>query len=196
MAEFNPFASPAYGGSPFQTGAVPDLVIEEHAGLWREGSLLVMHRNARLPDRCVKSNQPAHGRLRRKLQWHHPAIYLLILVALLIYVIVAIVMTKRATIYIGLSEEWFVRRRRAIATAWLMALAGIGSFVGGIALVDQHPQAGWLILLGLVLVLAGAVWGIVKATLVTPKRITDEHIWLKGVHPDFLAELPRLPNTW
>ena len=41
-------------------------------------------RMARLPDRCVVSNQPAEGfTLKRKLTWRHPALYLLVLPGLL-----------------------------------------------------------------------------------------------------------------
>jgi len=50
-------------------------------GVWRSGSLLVMHRNARLPDRCVKTNSAENvRRLKRNLSWHHPGLYLWLLV--------------------------------------------------------------------------------------------------------------------
>ena len=56
-------------------------------GLWRKGSLLVMHKMAPLPNRCVKCNVPTERRLKRVLSWHHPAIFLSLLAGLLIYVI-------------------------------------------------------------------------------------------------------------
>jgi hypothetical protein len=196
VSEVNPYESPGPYEVSFPAEVVPESVAP-NAGLWRDGKLLVMHRQAALPDRCVKSNQPAHGRcLRRKLAWHHPAIYLLILVAVLIYIIVAVALTKRATIFIGLSEEWFARRRRAILIAWGLVLSGIALMVAGVVYVDRFPPAAWLIALGPILFLVAAIWGIVRAQLVTPTRITNEHIWLKGVHPAFLAELPPLPREW
>jgi hypothetical protein len=30
--------------------------------MWRDGSLLVVRKGEAFPDRCIKSNQPAHGR--------------------------------------------------------------------------------------------------------------------------------------
>jgi len=55
------------------------------AGVWRDNKTLVMTKDALLPDQCVKCNAPAHGfKLKRKLTWHHPALYLIILVAWII----------------------------------------------------------------------------------------------------------------
>src|SRR3954464_15581653 len=57
-------------------------------GVWRDGPILVMHKIAPLPDYCIKCNSPANGlRIRRKLSWHHPALYILVFGAALFYVI-------------------------------------------------------------------------------------------------------------
>src|SRR6476660_2337793 len=105
--EVNPYASPR------EVGNYPQLAIgHPFAGLWRHGDMLVMHRLAPLPDICVKSNEPATRRLRRSLSWHHPAIFLLLLISPLIYIIVALILRKSATLYIPLTDEWFARRRR------------------------------------------------------------------------------------
>jgi hypothetical protein len=45
-----------------------------------------------------------------------------------------------------------------------------------------------------VLLLAGAIVGSVQARIVAPSRITKEYVWLKGVHPDYLASLPPFPG--
>jgi len=59
----NPYASPSMAGmhGMNQYGS-PNM-----GGLWREGQLLVMDRNARLPNICVKSGQPAQRFLARNL---------------------------------------------------------------------------------------------------------------------------------
>jgi uncharacterized membrane protein len=155
-----------------------------------------MHKAASLPDWCVKSNQPAYGRrLKRNLNWHHPMIALLVRISPLIYIIVALIVMKRATIHIGLSEAWFARRRQAILVAWGLILASIALFVAGAAFIDRAPEAGWLFLLAIGLFFGGAIYGLVAARMVRPTRITDTHVWLKGVHPDFLAGLPELPPS-
>jgi len=118
---------------------------------------------------------------------------LLIAVHLLIYLIVALIVQKKATIHIGLSDEWFARRWRTIIIAWSLILVSVAMFVGGAVLVDQVQWSPILIIVSLPLGLGAALWGLIRARLVTPKRMTDEYVWLKGVHPDFLARLPEWP---
>lgn len=188
MSEVNPYASPIH------TNYQPPVVLAEMVGqgLYRKGRELVMHKQAVLPDRCVKSNEPANGRrLRRNLYWHHPAIYLTILISLLIYIILALILQKRARIDIGLSDRWFRKRRRGILIAWLLFLVGVVLIVVGCA--SSAPHAGWAIPVGLALALFAAIYGLIAARLVVPARITNEYVWLKGVHPDFLATLPPWP---
>jgi hypothetical protein len=188
----NPYAAPqqaAYSqqAAPQKPSAYP--------GLWRQGNILVMHKMAPLPDICLKSNQPANRRLKRNLSWHHPAIALTILVGVLIYVILAMILTKRATIYVPLTEEWYARRQRRMLFAWGVGLVCIGLMVGGIVLAVQTEQAEYIILL-LVGFLAGLftlVFGQMAVGLVAPKRMTDEYIWLKGVHVEFLNRLDYWP---
>lgn len=190
---FNPYASPQAPPPQFQP--YPNQGYDPTVGLWREGNVLVMHKLARLPDRCVKSNQPANGRtLKRNLRWHHPAIYLAILAHILIYAVIALILSKQAVIYIGLSPEWISRRRRTIIIAWSLVLLSVGLFVGGISQLDaQDGLAAILMLSSVVLFFGGAIYGLIAARLVSPKKMTDTHIWLKGVHPDYLAELPVWP---
>jgi len=162
-------------------------------GLWRQGNLLVMEKEATLPNRCVKSNAPASRGLTRKLTWHHPAIYLVVLINIIVYAIVAMIVQKRATIVVGLSDEWFARRRRAITIGWtalvLSGLLGCGGFMAA-AINQEDGLAAIAAVVTVVLGLSGIIYGMVGSRIVTPKRMTDTHIWLKGVHPEYLAELP------
>lgn len=171
-----------------------EYVDSEIRGLWREGNLLVMRKEATLPDRCVKSNEPTTRSLKRNLTWHHPAIYFVVLVNLIIYAIVALIVQKRAKIAVGLSDKWFTRRRRAIIIGWTTAvLASILFCSGTVMLSGVRPDnglGGLALAVATVLGLGGIIYGVVRSRIVTPARITDTHIWLKGVHPDYMAELP------
>ncbi len=156
------------------------------AGVWRDKSRLVMTRDALLPDRCVKCNAPTVGRLKRKLSWHHPAIYLIILVALLIYLIVAMVLRKTATIEIGLCDEHRAIRKRYILITWVLALLGVGGLVLG-AMTEDATYA----LLGLAALLGALIFGVTMVRPVTPHKIDDRFVWLRGVNRDYLDELPQ-----
>ena len=72
--------------------------------------------------------------------------------------------------------------------------ASIGLVVGGIALSDQHDAFGILILVGMALFLFGAIYGLVAARMVSPTKIDDHYVWLKGAHPEYLASFPVWPG--
>jgi len=193
VSDVNPYASPL-NADPVVATVVDEIVPVSNVGIWRDGDLLVMHRDARLPDRCVKSNQPALGyRLRRFLHWYHPAVYFTLLIGPLIFILVALVVQKKAVIEIGLSERWRAKRIRATIVGWGVALLSCPVGCCGLAWMYDKPAAGWLIVLAFFLFLLGAIYGSLAARMVAPKRISNEHIWLKGVHPQFLDELPPLP---
>jgi ribosomal protein L40E len=155
-------------------------------GAWRDKSTLVMTKDASLPDRCVKCNAPANGlRLKRKLAWHHPVLYLLVFGAALLYVIIAAVLSKRATVYLGLCAEHFQRRRKRIAIGWLLLVAAIVGVPAAIAY--DYPMVA---LLAVAVFLFSVVWLIMVARVVTVKKIDDRFVWLKGINSNYLSQLP------
>jgi hypothetical protein len=188
----NPYAAPQPGG--YYQQPMPQKPAA-FAGLWRQGHILVMHKMAPLPDICLKSNQPANRRLTRNLSWHHPAIALTILAGLLIYVILAIILTKRATILLPLTDEWYARRQRRMLYSWGVGLACLGMMVGGVVMAIQLDQPEYMLLslVGLIGGLVALIAGQALVGLVSPQRITDEYVWLKGVHPDYLNRLDPWP---
>lgn len=187
----NPYATPQIpaGYQPPQAPPGP------YAGLWRQGNLLVMHKMAPLPEICVKSNQPATRKVLRNLQWHHPALALTIFAGLLVYIILVAILLKRASIYVPLTEEWYQRRRKRLWIGWLGGLTFVGLMILGmfLSLDSRESLPIWLIVLGLVGAIGMLIWGQYATSMVRPKRITDEFIWLKGVHPDFLNRLQVWP---
>jgi hypothetical protein len=166
--------------------------------LYRQGNLLVFQKYAPLPNICLKSNQPATRQLKRSLSWHPPAAYFGLLLGVIPFVIIALIITKRATIYIGLSDEWFAIRKKKIATGWGIALLSIALGIGMIALAAASPRSAGSFacitgLVALVFFFVGLCYGNFGARMVYPARITTEFVYLKGVHPDFLARLPEWP---
>jgi hypothetical protein len=189
MSSENPYLAPQH------TTAPPILAeMVEKRGLWRDANKLVMHRRAHVSDKCLKSNVPVKRTLKRTLSWHHPAIFVAVLVSPLIYIILALVLRKMATIHIGLSDEWFAKRRTIMLIGWTLSLAGIGMCVGGIASMANEGSLGVLLLVGVFVTFGGMMYGLIRARMVAATRMTDDYIWLKGVHPEFLADLPPWPQ--
>ena len=153
--------------------------------VWHKNSVLIMTRQALLPDRCIKCNEPAKQKLKRKLSWHHPALYLLIFGGALFYVILAMIMRKTATIEVGLCENHSAIRRRDIMITWTLGLLSVGSFF----LASQLEDLTFVAIGGL-LILAAALYGIARVKVVTPTKIDENLIWLKGFSRDYLIGLP------
>lgn len=153
--------------------------------VWRKNSVLVMTRHALLPDRCIKCNDPAERKLRRNLSWHHPALYLVIFGGALFYVVLALILRKTATVEIGLCANHSALRKRDIMITWILGLLSAGSFFLAIQLEDA-TFAGT----GVLLILSAAIYGILRVRVVTPTKIDEHLIWLKGFDPNYLADLP------
>jgi hypothetical protein len=161
--------------------------------IYRDGKLLVMHKTAKLPYRCLKTNQDADLWLRRKFVWHTPWLYLLILFpGLLFYILIALIFQRRATIQIPLSREASRRRWRGSCTAWGLVLGGVALIV--VAIVFQDGSArdfpAWFLNGGLLLIVVGAVVRVVTSSIVSASRIENEFVWIKGGHPEYLAQFP------
>jgi quinol-cytochrome oxidoreductase complex cytochrome b subunit len=183
MTEFNPYSAPE-----------TEIALGPHAGdddgVWSYGPILVMTKTAELPDFCLKCNQPTGGwKIKRKLTWHNPYWYLLILFNLLIYAIVAVIVRQTAKVNIPLCERHRRRRRWAIAWGWLLALAGIGAIVWG-ASRPETELSGLLVMIGIVAILVGLVGGIVGSQVASVDKIDKRYVWLKKVPVGLLAKLP------
>jgi hypothetical protein len=161
-------------------------------GAWRDRRLLVLVRDGSLPDRCVKCNEPALEPTKgRKVYWHHPALYLIVLVNILIYLIVALIVRKTAVVPAGLCSRHKRRRTLAIAFGWLGTLAGFWMIVAG---ASGSGGDGALLALGVLVVLLSMLLGLIFARIVYAKRIDDRYARLKGCGEPFLDSLPDFPG--
>lgn len=193
MSYVNPYSSPQADMPLLAKLAGPP------QGLWRDGDTLVLRIGTLLPPRCVKSNEPETSTWRRKLAWHPPWVFVLILVHLLIYIIVALIFTKRATFDFPLSQTWRARRRNALLVGWGIALLGVATFIAGCVLAGERSTetAGIIVMLGsIALPLIGLAWGVLRGRLLSPQKIDDNFAWIKGVSPDYLATLPHWPGPY
>ena len=159
-------------------------------GVWRDNTTLVMTKDASLPDQCVKCNAPANGsRLKRSLSWHHPALYFVILVAWIIYVVLALTLSKRATVYLGLCPEHIQRRKNLLMLGW--AMLAIGLVTTFIAFANEYVGFG---LIGLISFVVAVFWLVIVSRVVKVKKIDDRYVWLTGIDANYLAQLPNLQS--
>ena len=174
--------------SPISSADQPYFPLPSHGldSIWRKQSVLIMTKQALLPDRCVKCNAPAFGRkLKRKLTWHHPALYLLIFAGALFYLIIALVMRKSATIDVGFCELHSAARRQSVWITWTLGLLSLLSFF-----VAAQLDSGTFLLVGIGLLVATLVYGVLKLRVVVPTKIDEHFVWLNGINPNYLQEFP------
>ncbi len=177
--QHNPYAPPQ--------ARVSVRALDDGSQVWREGELAVMTPSGELPPRCVKCNADAVQPIKeRTVYWHTPWLYVLILISILVYLIVALIARKSARIGPGLCEEHRRLRNNVILGSLLGAFAGIGLVIAAIG-----NSSGALVLLGGLVLLAAIIVGMMKGRIVYAVRIDANRISLKGCGEAFLASLPR-----
>lgn len=186
MATINPYAAP-------QALIVPRRVGEHPAdqGAWRSGKLLVVAAGAELPDRCAKCGAPADGYRRRvRLAWHHPALFLGLIWGLLPYALLAILLTKRMTVHVGVCARHMDKRRKTIWLSWAGALAGVVVAFAAAA----SDGSGALFAAAAVLFIGSIAYGVFASRQVVAKKIDKQFAWVRGACPQYLSTLPEFPG--
>jgi len=158
-----------------------------------------MHRQAQLPPNCIICGAPGDRQLmKRKLTWHPWWVYLVILANLIIYIIVAAIISSRATIYVGVCARHRARRRLHMMIAWLLFIGSIVALITAANLGGGRRNGDLmaaLIIGGIVMLLASLIWAVVISTMiVSPKKIDAQYVWLKGAGPEYLAQFPPMPG--
>ena len=158
---------------------------------WRDDRVMVMLPDAPIPHRCVKCNDPVEEPTKtRKIYWHTPWLYLLLLINVLIFAIVAVVVRKKATISAGLCTIHKKRRRTVITIAWSGALLGIV-----LMYIGAGTAAGvGAVLFGILVILGSIIFGMVAGRVVVPTRIDNHYVRLKGCGEAYLDTLPQFPG--
>jgi hypothetical protein len=153
---------------------------------WRKGKHVVFRSGATLPKRCVRCNATTHGDpIKRKLYWHHPALYLFVFLWVIGYIIVALAVRKRADVTFHVCEAHQRQRRTAMVGGSTTMVVGGVLFFGSIG-AESLP---FLIASGVVL-LGGAIWTWWGRRLASVRKIDREFVYAGGVGTDFAASLP------
>jgi hypothetical protein len=175
--DLNPYAAPK---------AALEVVHAEDQSLWRSGKILVCRRDAIFPQRCVKCNAPAQAPpVRFKFSWHHGAWYLLVIFYLVVYLVAALVVRKRAELHVGLCARHARRRVLARVVGW-------GGFAAVMA--TEYLIIAWRLDELFPYMLCGfAAWAIATVALppkLQPTRIDKQTVRIRGCGRAFLESLP------
>lgn len=139
-----------------------------------QGNTLIVERDATLPALCLFTGEPTLGqRERRRLAWAPPWTAVFVISPLL-YLVVYLIVRKRAWLDYALSERARARRRSGILTLFGgMAAAVVLGFAGGLA---NMPL---LLVFAPVLFLIVLIVGMIRGRVLQVTRIDQTHVHLK-----------------
>ena len=148
--------------------------------------LLLLRQGLPLPtDRCFRCNNPAKVTKSKNLVWHHPSVYFGLLAGILVYIILALCLQKRATVEFGLCEKCNGRRTLWVAIWTLCTLSIIPLIALAISQESAIP-----VLAGVILFVTGLIGLIICLRIGYPKRIDEVRIVLAGSSPAFRDNFP------
>jgi hypothetical protein len=160
--------------------------LDAGGGVWRDGKVLVCRRDAVFPPRCVKCNDAAAAPPERvKLAWHNGLWYLLIFLNILIYLVVALAVRKRAEVEVGLCS----RHRRRGRLARIIGWGGLAAIVAGVFL-GLYFGLGWLAGVSMVAIAPWALASVLLSLQLRAAKIGEEELRIRGCGRDFLDTLP------
>ena len=162
----------------FQTSTVPV------AGVWRDGSLLVMQKGATLPRRCLKCNAPGNGQwvTRTLRQADSKMIFLRFIPYVRLIYWIWRAASQSVEVSFELCHDHYSRVNVLTTAGNLMRLAGLVLLLYGL----YAESLIWIP--GLFMGVIGT--GISTLPIVKAKRLDDYYVWMSGVDPGYLASLP------
>jgi hypothetical protein len=150
-----------------------------------------------LPDVCMKCGATATVRKSKMFSWHPPWVFVLLLIGLLPFIIVALIMTKRKTVEVPFCEahknHWLWRTLVIVLSFVGIAVVGIVVYSAMMEPAGRRGGAGdeLIGLLCMASVLGLIVWiilvAVLQMTAIRASEITDRGIRLSGVAPEFVS---------
>ena len=172
-------------------------------GPWRQGKTLVFQEGAELPRRCLTCNQPAEHAIKKNLSFVSQWLLLLILLGvpgLILYLLIGVLIRKRAKVTAYLCARHRVRRRYLILGNWLLFAASALALIAGIAGIARTARTGeqedvWLIL-NLFAILGGLLSLVmaIALTLFRVRKIENGTAYVRGAGRPFLDDLQPWQN--
>lgn len=183
---------PACGIVYAKFGAVAPRRNREHL-VWREGSLLVLRRGARLPARCLRCNRTATERLRKSFWWFPEAIVWVARYSFGLALPLAVLFLQTAEVTLPLCTIHHRSRKVALWTGWLLVAGGVVVLAVCVFLNIPIDKLYWLTV-GPIMGVIGMFPIFIAIGIVVPNKIDREHVWLRKVCREYLDLLPEGPH--
>jgi len=153
-----------------------------------------------LPAVCMKCGAPATLHKDKNFAWYPRWVYILIVVHILVFLIVAVIMTKRRLVSVPLCDEhkghWLWRQLAMLGSFAAVCVVGVGAVIVMVNAQGDDALNGVACGGGVVAFIAWLILvAILSQTAIRPTEITDRSITLTGVSEEFVRayEDDRLP---
>ena len=166
----NPYAPPTAEGQqhPSQTSL----------DYFREGEDLVVRKEARLPEICLRTGEPTTGRMRtKKLSWIPPWTVVVFILIRIVGLICMLVARKTANLTFSLSEEAEAKRKQGLMIGLSVFGIGVAVIVGGVAM--ESPDGGLIALLGGVAMFVGIILAAVLHRPYQLRKMAGDYMYLR-----------------
>jgi hypothetical protein len=184
----NPYAAPTGGDSAPASGSGG----VQHCYRQAERLVIPCGCEHELPaEVCVKCGQPAVRQLQRTFAWHHPYLFVIIPFGVLVYVIVAIIVSRKMKLRVGVCAGHLAACRTWLALS-VVLFAAVAGVIVAFAAGAMKELIAWAC--G-ILAFAGAVAAELKSrwALLRPLRIGDDQGEFTGAGEQVLS---RFPSNW
>jgi len=183
----------------------------ENNNIYRSGDFLVMHKNALLPDRCIKSNEPVNGcHIKKRFKKTNPIVFPLYIawqIALINgylpfigwplfigLIVLGFYLTKRAQIQLGISEQIRTKKIKSVKISLVCFLATVLATGLGILYIVKDSSHILLIsgffTLGFLAFTTGLLLNADNGKLMSLKKWKGDYLWLYGAGSEYLDTLP------
>jgi hypothetical protein len=170
---------------PNSAQTIGEVVTSSDSGVIRQGKLLVKGLYDVLPDRCVKCNAPGDGkRFQKTMVWIHPWAYVGLPFGVLPFFILYFMFRKTARVDFNICKAHVQKRNKAILLTLLLLFSGVALIIFGSAVSSDLMV--WVGGLGII---ASIVYAVIALPLISPAKITDKHVWLRGAGKEYLHSL-------
>lgn len=174
--------APAYSPAPAAPGT-----------LRRAGNLLVATPGAQFPPYCVKCGQPAQKWLTKNFSWHPGWLYVLALWPI-VYIIVAIVVSKRMRLTVPMCSSHFSTRRMLLTFGWLCMAGFLPAFIIIMAAGNGSDEAAGIgVLVMFAMLIASIVLLVIGSRVIRVQEITMTEAIFSGISPAFLPYVSEQP---
>src|SRR5262245_4993043 len=156
-----------------------------------EVRLFIREAEGPLPNLCMVCGREATLVKRKSFSWNPSWVWITLLLGLLPFLVIALILTKRATVEAPLCAEHKYHWAKRTALVLLGLLVVIGVLIVAISLTSQPGHVGrsfvWVWFVCLACLLSWVIGAIVaSATAIRPTVITDRDITLTRVAPAFV----------